>query len=251
MKTKDNPITVYWCHWLNVDSVTDGTNLECGYTDPVNVLEELASRRETQTDDSFFRCPVLTEKFKNMYMVRNMVNTDLQVRFDESNHPYTEYLNTEGANAAVKYSHPPSLKGNLLIEYDVGYGLFADEPLLMAMSSPYFHRAEHLQYGAILPGAYDIGRWYRPIVTEFNLWEGNTRLHVPSQDPLMYWDFHTDRDIVIKRYEMTDKLKGIMSSIIHATPPSPRSKLWPRYDRFERSSLKTAILEEINKNLVE
>ena len=131
------------------------------------------------------------------------------------------------------------------------YALFAEESLQLAINSPYFQKAEHLKYGAIVPGTFDIGNWYRPIIPEFNLWADNNYFHIQSGEPLMYWHFNTDKEIILKRYERTQKLSDIADSLVGFKLVKSSSNLFSRYRNFNETSLRSIILKEIKNNLVE
>ena len=149
----------------------------------------------------------------------------------------------------ITMPHAPSLTNQLLVCYNLQHIFFAEEPVLMRLTSPWFHKSPHMQYGSLIPGNYDIGRWFRPINFEYNLWDGGTKLEIEAGEPLAYIEFGTDRKIVLKRFEATEKLHTIGGEIIHA-----RSKRWKtlasRYELFDRSPMRKIILKEITENLL-
>ena len=72
---------------------------------------------------------------------------------------------------------------------------------------------------------------------------------IEAGEPLGYIEFGTDRKIVLKRFEATDKLHTIGGEIIHA-----RAKKWKtlgaRYELFDRSPMRKIIMKEILENLL-
>jgi hypothetical protein len=250
MKTKEsNEIVVYWCPWWVPEP---GVNLDLVYQDPVNVFKDFISRGDSSRPyANFINCPAVSERFKRTFMVKNTSETAIRFDVDENNEIKIVPLNEKTTNTAVGITHQSTLKNNILFEYHMAYALFAEESLILSTSSPYFHSAPHMQYGAIVPGSFDIGKWYRPVISEFNLWEGNNNFHIQPYEPLMYWEFFTDKKIILKRYERTQKLYDITSSIVNYKLVKRGSNMLSRYKKFNESSLRAIILKEIKNNLVE
>lgn len=250
MKSKEsNEIVVYWCPWWTPEP---GINLDLVYQNPVNIYKDFISRSDSDRPAAnFINCPAVSEKFKRTFMVKNVAETAFRFTNGEGGEKNVNYLNSKTTNAAIGITHQPTLKDNTLFEYHMAYAFLAEESLNITTSSPYFHKAPHLQYGALVPGSFDIGRWYRPIIAEFNLWEGNDYFHIQSDEPLMYWEFSTNKKVILKRYERTQKLYDITSSIINFKLVKRGSNLLSRYKKFDESSLRAIILKEIKNNLVE
>ena len=250
MKSKEsNEVVVYWCPWWAPEA---GVNLDLVYQDPVSIYKDFISRSDSERPyANFINCPAVSEKFKRTFMVRNTAETALRCDVDENNEIKITFLNERTTNTAAGITHQATLKDNILFEYHMAYALFSEESLTLATSSPYFHKAPHMQYGAIVPGSFDIGKWYRPIISEFNLWEGNNKFHIQAYEPLMYWEFFTNKKVILKRYERTQKLYDITSSIVNFKLVKRGSNMLSRYKRFDESALRAIILKEIKNNLVE
>ena len=52
----------------------------------------------------------------------------------------------------------------------LSYIFFSEEDIEMTMTSPFFSDAPHLQYGSIVPGSFNISKWFRNVNLEFNIW---------------------------------------------------------------------------------
>ena len=246
---KNNQIVVYWCPWW--DPKKD-INLDVLYRKPENVYRDLIKNFEPKDEfANFMNCPAVSEKLKRTYVIKNVAETEIEVFINDDGYPDIRYINTRNTNTPAYMPHAPTLRNQYLVEYQMAFGLFAEESLEVSMTSPFFHKAEHLKYGAIVPGQFDIGRWYRPLMAEFNLWSDNSKLHVPEGDPLMYWEFHTDKEIVLKRYSMTPKLFNIATTLINFKILRKWSKLLPRYQYFKESSMREIVLKEIKNNLID
>jgi hypothetical protein len=216
MKSKEsNEVVVYWCPWWAPEA---GVNLDLVYQNPVSIYKDFISRSDAERPyANFINCPAVSEKFKRTFMVRNTAETALRCDVDENNEIKIVFLNERTTNTAAGITH----------------------------------QAPHMQYGAIVPGSFDIGKWYRPIISEFNLWEGNNKFHIQAYEPLMYWEFFTNKKVILKRYERTQKLYDITSSIVNFKLVKRGSNMLSRYKRFDESALRAIILKEIKNNLVE
>lgn len=250
MNSKEsNEIVVYWSPWWVPEP---GINLDLIYQSPINVYKDFISRGSPERPyANFINCPAVSEKFKRTFLVNNTAETSIRFDTDETNGIKPVYLNERTTNSAVGITHQDTLKDSILFEYHMAYAFFSEESLMLATSSPYFHKAPHMRYGAIVPGSFDIGKWYRPIISEFNLWEGEKQFHIKQYEPLMYWEFFTDKKIILKRYERTQKLYDITSSIVNFKLVKRGSNMLSRYKKFDESSLRSIILKEIKNNLVE
>ena len=51
----------------------------------------------------------------------------------------------------------------------------------------------HMQYGAVTPGQFNIGKWFRPIQTEINLWENINTFSINKDEPLAFINFLTSK----------------------------------------------------------
>jgi hypothetical protein len=223
------------------------------YHKPIQVFQDLSSSFNPPTiTKNFMNCPAVKDHLESTFFVRNPTDTDMQVSFNEENE-IDGLINNNTENTPVPglLKHSPTLSNQLLIEYGMSFSFFCEESLEVSISSPYFHQAPYLNYGAIVPGGFDIGKWYRPFNCEINLWEGNGRLIIKKDEPLAYFKFATDKKIILKRYNVNDKLYRLAVSLVNFKDTAKWKKLVYRYDSFSKADLREIVLKEIKNNLIE
>jgi hypothetical protein len=248
-------LVIYWAPWILRGGTSTQQDFsgpsEIMFTPPTSLWSELTTQLYDQSvSRNFFQCPAVKDTLTPTYVIYNPLTSSAEVEIKDSGE-VGEVRQQPGRDSQIRVTmpHAPSLTNQLLVVYNLQHIFFAEEPVLMRLTSPWFHKAPHMQYGSLIPGNYDIGRWFRPINFEYNLWDGGTKLSIEAGEPLAYVEFGTDRKIVLKRFEATEKLHTIGAEVIHA-----RSKKWKtlgsRYELFDRSPLRKIILKEISGNLL-
>jgi hypothetical protein len=239
---KKNSVDVYWAPAF--DTQEDWTIL---YEDPKSLLSMLNAQREDNIDfrGSFFNCPSFTSTTKNIYVLNAPMRSHYKVQDDGRYEGHGE------ANINMFQRDHNTLHNQIIIGPSLGWVFFTeDDSLEMSLSAPYFSKAPHLQYGAIVPGSFDVGKWFRQLGLEFNLWEGTTDLIFEEGEPLAYVNFNTTKKVNLIRFDLTNKLKDIKQVTRTSSTWQPKRTLVQRYDLFKRSRLKDIILKEIKNNLV-
>jgi hypothetical protein len=225
------------------------------YPKPESLLSSLMQRKEsTKNDFSFFSsnssylsCPAFNSKLKNTYVFSNSLKTSYSYNFENGNNTMEPNIKT-GLGYIPR--HHPTIKDGPVIEFALGYLMFADKPLNTFFSSPYFHKSKYTQYGSIIPGEFDIGQWFRPYLFEVQMWN-NKGEFILEEEPIFYASFMTNDTINMKRFNMTEEIlrysiSGSNSTLVFGKGQS----LVSRYNRFKAAGQRERILTEINKNLI-
>jgi len=79
----------------------------------------------------------------------------------------------------------------------------------MTLTSPYFSNSPHLRYGSIVPGKFNISKWFRPINLEFNLWPGVNEFKVKKTKILLMFILYTKNEIELVRFDLTERISKI------------------------------------------
>jgi hypothetical protein len=214
---KNNEVVVYWTAWIPQASNHEFKRLHATpimYEEPVSVFDSLFTQRSDQTaTKNYLQCPSVKNALTSLYVVFNKVTSSGSVEIKED---YTvgdlTQPKTDMSHILMDMPHAPTLSNQLLIQYNMNYCFFAEEPLEMRMTSPWFHHAPHLQLGNLVPGVFDIGKWYRPVNLEFNLWSGITDFKIEEGEPIAYFEFGTDKKVVFKQYAVSNKLQQYASA---------------------------------------
>tara|TARA_R110002020_G_scaffold388764_1_gene599461 strand:+ start:383 stop:1114 length:732 start_codon:yes stop_codon:yes gene_type:complete len=143
-----------------------------------------------------------------------------------------------------------TLTGQKMFDYHMPHIFFADKSVDITLTAPYFHQTKHTEYGAVVPGRYDIGSWFRPLRFEINLWEGINEWKIEENEPLAYVNFSTQEKIKLHRFHLTSKLYNIASSCAESSAWWSGVPLVKRYAKFHASNAQKKVLEEIKLNIV-
>lgn len=245
-------LTIYWAPAHALGTQYEFSHL---YPFPVSLYEDIAPQKADlkENRDDFLRCPAVSNKLKKTFVFRSTTNTHVKVVDGQ----YVSYWVTSEEDkrrhqTTVELLHQPTLQNRILLNYLHPVVFFAEaDSLMMSLTPPYFHQTEHSKYGVIVPGEFDIVNWFRPINFEFQLWEGIDELIVPAGEPLGYVDFQTNMQIELRRFNMTNNLGKVASSLIHVSPHRRYAKLSEKYKLFRNARISQGILREIRDNLVD
>jgi hypothetical protein len=234
-------IKVYWC------PVSEKSDMDWNilFYDPELLMSNLNINKNKPTPASnFFKCPAFINEVKNTFVLKNPISSEY-IKHDNT------FIPISPAYVALNFPHDDTLKNNKLVSYKMSWIFFTEEDSLeMSLTSPYFSNSPHLQYGSIVPGRFDIGKWFRNINTEFNIWEDSDRLSIEDKEPIAYVKFHTNKNIDLVRFTMNDRLEGISNTTGRSSTWMPHQTLIERYKKFKETRTKDVVLREIKKNLL-
>ena len=239
------PLTIYWAPYWPASLKWDLNHI---YPSPESLHSEWFAKYTPQRrPDVYFNCPASSNKMKRTFVFNNIVDTHAKFNDDGS----IEYDRPDRYQMLNELIHQPTINDHRLINVQYSLLVFCEESVVASMESPFFHKTKAFEYGAIVPGEFDIGKWYRPLNAEFQLWENVNELHLAANEPIFYLEFLTERKIVMKRYQVTKRLSTIASSLIHVNPLNRFASLTEKYEVFKQSRLRSQILKDIKNNLVD
>jgi hypothetical protein len=238
----NNEIIVYWSPWF-LDSENSDWNML--YYPPENILNRLAKNKNNKNNsDNFFQCPSVTSLFKNTFALKNSIDSKFSII---DNKVIT--LGNSGIEAQIL--RPESINNQTSLQYNLRWIFFSEcDDLNMRLTSPFFSKCQHLKYGNIVPGEFNIGMWFRNINLEYNLWENVKSFHVEENEDLAYISFDSKNKIKLVRFEMNDKLHSYSNSTATSSTWEPKVSLLKRYNRFKETKMKELVLKEIKNNIV-
>jgi hypothetical protein len=249
MKSKE-PIKIYWAPVEEDQQEHPRWNIL--YTDPTNVLAGASSKKNRSVGtDSYLFCPSYKDVVQNMFSLNAPIRSEyIYVESPAPGEkPELVFSGKGGLNGEIVRG--PTLEGHLLMRASMRWIFFAEEPITMELTPPFLDKTENSQYGAIVPGRFDIGQWFRGINLEFQLWEGVNELKIEKGEPMAYVRFMTDRPVELVRFDMTNKLTKIADSCVQA--PSTFGlfgSLQERYNIFNASKTNRLTLKHIKENLL-
>ena len=261
MREEQNEQIVYWAPWIDRETGhrdNKSTVSEWLYKEPSSVWQELLEIKDqniisSKVTTTYLQCPATREALSSVFVVRCPCYSSAEVLIKEDNQiEKVEQAWTGASQCEITMSHAPTLYNQLLVIVNYPFIFFSEESLFMRSTSPWFHSAPHTSLGGIVPGLYDIGRWFRPLNFEYNLWYKNNRFELGEGEPMAYLEFSTSKPVVFKRFELTQTLINLATDSIHTRTKQTRglNGLWNRYKMFDESYAKKIITKEIKAHLL-
>jgi hypothetical protein len=248
MKKNNNPITVYWSPHYSANLLTNDWSLL--YPKPKTLFSDLYKEKEKEnTSRSFFTCPSFSNKSKKTLVFQNSCNSSHEYDFT-NNKEYIKPISEH--HLQLEKVRPATLSIGPTLNYSLSYIFFAEESVETYFIPPMFHEPKYLKYAAPIPGQFDIGNWFRPYNFEVQLWKNKGEIHLEENEPIFYVDFQTDRPIILKRFNITERLMLYSSEMSNSGSIFKFGEsLFKKYTRFNSVGYKEKILTEIKKNLIE
>jgi hypothetical protein len=246
-KKDKEPINIYYTQ--NCDE-TGNIDWNFLYPTPKTLFSELIEERKNPKNTaSYFLCPAVASKFKKILVFRSPTKNSYEYGTDETGFyimPTIEpYIN-------INQIREEALDNKPTFVASLNYLFFADSPVDLFFTPPYFHEPKHTKYGACIPGEFDIGQWFRPYAFEFQTWSKKGEFHFEENEPLLYAEFKTDRPIIFHRFIMTSQLQKYKEANIQSFNIFGRFQtLQEKYKKFKQVGYREKILTEIKKNLIE
>jgi hypothetical protein len=248
MTAKKNiePIIVYW--GPNVI----GWNLL--YPDPKNLFLSISQQKNKNKKNkgelSFFSCPAFKDKTQNIYSFSFPMDVSYEWDFSNNNQIFKP-TNDQNPFIGFKVARTPCINNSPQIEFSLFYSFFCEEPLKATFSAPYFSEPNYTKSASVAPGTMDIGQWFRAYPIEMTFWKEKGTINFKDGESLFYVEFLTDRPVILKRYNTTEKILSY-SEICGKSPEtwSSRIPLVKRYQRFNDSKMSKVIMKEIKENLL-
>jgi hypothetical protein len=236
MKTKDT-VVVYWAPF----SLPDWNNLVAMLWDkPIPVMRTLPKAGA----DPYLACQAASNHFANTFVVTHP--QDVSATFSDLENPTIESSDSRFVVNA------PSMAESHTVVLDTGSWIFfCEEDLEASMTPPFMHLTADRDYGYIPAGKFNISRWFRPFNLTYQLWTGITEMKVRKGDPAMYVTFHTDKKVILKRFDLTRDLYRMGIECSELKHSLPRMHLEMLYNVFTGSLRNKKTLKLIQDNLLD
>lgn len=242
----NKPIIVYYSPMVGTGRHYHSVTLFNDTLEPV-----LADIKKNKTDldsqQSFFSCRGFLGFNKNLYMITNPFDIDVTVN------DMGQIINNGNKELDDIFSNRPKQIENCKnLNYEYYYFFYSEESLEIEVMSPFMHDSSFTKNAFIVPGSFNISKWFRPLNPEIQFLPNHDN-HVVSQkgDPLMYIRFKTDRPIILKQFFMPRELMDISESIVSYKKYEKNKTFSYLYSLFSNSGLPGKILRLIKDNLVD
>jgi hypothetical protein len=203
-------IKIGYCPWNEKNSSTTNTALNYyGWVDLAHYeLEKLSTWEESTS--KYHQCPAFTNYVNQFYVVRNSV--DIILRWDRVNKVLHSNLSYECHNSFVRlhWGDFDPETANPIVALSNSFVFVSDHDVYIEMLPPFndIDKAWRL-----IPGSFNIGNWYRPFITTFEMLENE--IHIPRGQPMAYVKFRTPNikdKIKLVKIERTEQLEHAVNS---------------------------------------
>jgi hypothetical protein len=191
-------------------------------------------------------CPVFNESLKNIYAVKSIYDYSFKIVDNQCQSLYYDqkFFDDHVFIRSIEKK---------FFSFNVKYIFFTDQDSLeiSAYQHPVFEENEITKRCMIIPGGFDIGKYFRNLEFAFILKKEFEEFVVEDEDVLYYLKFHTKEKINFKQFKMTQELGNIMEDNRRANNYSKLNKytsmdIW--YNKFKG---KQYILNKIRENLID
>jgi hypothetical protein len=248
---KEKPITVYWSPATSIYLEEDKQDWGFLYPYPKKMFNSLIEKKSTILEkDSFFTCPAFKDLTKKILCIKSPMSASYELKINENNENIITAISENFISP--KIVRKSTLENKPIVFFPLQYIFFADEPLKVLFTAPYFDKSEYTKYGSVIPGQFDIGQWFRPYNFEVQMWSNTGEFHIKEDEPLFYVHFQTDRPIIFKKFNYTEQLSSVTHACVGTTGVFGKGQtLVSRYFKFLNTGMRDKVLALIKNNLIE
>lgn len=235
MVQKKDEVVIYWSP-LTVPAPKLQTHVNLLWGPPVPVLPLLEQ-------GAYRKCTAANDSLKNTYTFLHP--KDVVITYDVN----TKQFSSDFDGWYVRPDEP--VEGRPGIEYDFHWTFFCEEPMLMKLTPPYLHNTSDRATTTIASGQFDISKWFRAINPSYIFWKGCNSIQLTKGEPIFYLEFFTDKKIILKQFEMNERLQYAALETAALSKVFPYEPLKMKYYRFIRGNRHKSVLKLIKENLLE
>ena len=227
---------VYWAPWFVPQEEHHWNML---FIEPQKLLTKVVKDVSTTSDlrlKAMVRCPAFSSIGKNTFYVENPMTTEFDI------------VNGEIEYKGDNFYYCTLSKGKSTFKYGLSYIFFSEDDLELMMTAPHFSQTEHTNYAKLVPGKFNISKWFRPVNLEMLLY-GNY-FKMPEYEHMAYFQFLTDDKVELKRFELNETLRKISDTCSTVSDWWKNVPLINRYDRFLKTKTNRLVMKEIKKQLL-
>lgn len=242
---QDEPLTVYW------STPNNNSPFYLNIQEPVPLINELLHHKQNfnQEGNNFFRCPSFHQSLSNKFLIKSPINYDLI--WDGKTFQTKSY----NQDFFDRYISIREIEIGLASIQIFSHTFFCEEDLEMEVYPAYLSNSQFATKTILIPGKYNIGKWFRPLDITFIVNEKNNQIIINENDSLMYVKFHTNRPIQFKKFYFNQTISEIQEFCLNQKHfqynKNIKTYLHNIYHKFKMSKLKKLLIKEIKSNLME
>lgn len=234
-------INVYW----SCDPFAQPSGLRVD--DLVDLKVDFFKRVKKEHQDGYARCPSMQDFFTNLYGLKSLYDYGIEFDLDEKKINSKDY-DPEFLNRLVVRNLDSGL-----FSWPQDHIYFTDaDSLMMELSPAFMEHNSFTNYTFLLPGRFDIGKWFRPIDCAFHLRHRKCKLDFRMSEIIMYLRFRTTEKINFVYFNFTKELHDLTNQLLNIKEfkysSNKNSILSFYYNVFKKRGFKKRILKLIKAN---
>lgn len=233
-------ITVYWSKY-NLLSDKSSHMVDLSFN-PLAPYQNKVIGQAESTNTNWMSCPGSKKFLNNMFYIKNPFNIDIDI--DTDGNLMSKTISSSQLISVRNYN-----KDSLIMDYTISLSLFSEESLDVSVMPAFFSNQPALN-SYIVPGEFNISKWFRPINPSFMVPSKNVNFKINESDPLLYIKFNTDKKIQFKEFYFTDALRDISTEAIGIKRYKRNISLNTLYKDFANNKVNKIILKEIKKAVI-
>lgn len=248
-----NTLTVYWAG-IMLPSYSEFS--EAVYMKPESVKHNMQNK---YFENSAMKvCPAVKGVTNNLFTIKSSFKEKINIDVEKTKKVFLENNNVQLIPGDKQTKIPLiserdyEYEGFFNYSYKLSWLLFSNEPLEVKATAPYLPPTSPVKGGFLIPGKFDIGRWYRPISLEYLVPHNAKTFKINKDEDIIFLEFLTDKKIIFKEYQISDNLYEMAKRFSQSPQKDgPFKSLKERYGIAEKKDMKKNILSEIKKNLID
>lgn len=234
--------TVYWSPWY---PDTSYSSLHLLYEKPELLLDEIKDRKNKDNrTDNWVQCHAMLNHVKNTFVLRFPFEVNFAIHKEFGAVPIDKTSPLDFV--AIK---GPSLNNSYTFSILNNWIFWSDSPLQITSTPAYLHKPAFDGY--YVPGSFNINSWFRPLEAAIQLHELVEVVNIEKNEPFAYVKFHTEEQVVLKRFNFTAELSALSNACIQYKRYDKNRGLSFLYERFKKHGLDKAISKSIHENIME
>ncbi len=203
-----NEIEVKWGVFDFLSDDNNGNNNtvwnELTVYEPVPLLKSFLSERNK--NNLYFKCPAVLDVLTSYYVIRAPYDLTFSIEktakgksvvtFNYDQEFYDKHIN----------NRPFDTLDNKLLTIGRPTYFCANESVVLTVMPAFLHKSKFLNNINLIPGEFDISKWFRPCDFTFEVIDDTQELSFKRGDPLYYIKFNTTKKIKFTRMEITPDL---------------------------------------------
>jgi hypothetical protein len=232
-------IVIYWCcndsSWLRAKA-------------PESIYKNFVENTKNQ-QNNITACPATKNYMKNIFSLSSLFSYDFTINSNQNeNNVFTSTYDQSFFNDHVEIRS----KEDKLFSFLQRFCFFTEKKSLLMSAGifPFLENNNITKRCNVIPGTFDIGKWFRQIEFAFYLKEEFNEFKIEENEIFQYIKFHTKEKIIFKQFKVNEEIQNYFYDIDSAKGYR-KIKLRSLESYYLMMKHKKHIINEIKNNLLD